>query len=476
MRRDVFWGVMVGVLLAARLAAAAADPVADKCAAGKTVTAGKYAACIAAAESSLAATGDQAAYDADTANCGLKFIRQWARLETAAVVRGSSCPAAGDSEVVKAFVGGCVQDVADACMGGVLPDYPNCIENLALCNSDLDSATDSLVSCNASISSANASIAACAGSLSNCTTALAGADGCVGKLFTCSEGLSACNLDLGEANAGLGACGSALSICNSDLGATAGAVDACTSSLELCSSSLVAGSMPNNGSVKLTPGTTNQPILLGYHDGTGFCAGDVDLLAENIRYGVSLFGVTGASSAFPGTGQTTAYASGSDGDLRRGPARSFVDHGDGTITDAVTGLMWEKKSQDGSIHDMNNMYSWSTDAVGMDGTLATDFLAALNAGAGFAGHNDWRIPNRMELLSITNMQAYDPAVYGPFFRNCTAGCNVFSCSCTQSGSYWSSTTNPGYPDYAWGVAFGDGDTVDDYKTLYSYARAVRGGS
>ena len=40
----------------------------------------------------------------------------------------------------------------------------------------------------------------------------------------------------------------------------------------------------------------------------------------------------------------------------------YQDNSDGTITDLNTGLMWEKKSDDGSLHDKDDLYSWS-DAV-----------------------------------------------------------------------------------------------------------------
>lgn len=97
------------------------------------------------------------------------------------------------------------------------------------------------------------------------------------------------------------------------------------------------------------------------------------------------------------TGQTTAYGTASDGDLQAGNARSSTDNGDGTITDNKTGLMWEKKDQSGGIHDWNNTYSWCGASCGstniMDGAITTTFLAGLNAGAGFAGHTDRRIPN-----------------------------------------------------------------------------------
>jgi len=95
------------------------------------------------------------------------------------------------------------------------------------------------------------------------------------------------------------------------------------------------------------------------------------------------------------TGQTTSYGAGSDGALQKGIAQGYVDNGDGMVTDTSTGLMWEKKSDDGSIHDWNNRYTWSGASCGttnvLDGTAATTFLAALNGGGGFAGPTDWRL-------------------------------------------------------------------------------------
>ncbi len=65
----------------------------------------------------------------------------------------------------------------------------------------------------------------------------------------------------------------------------------------------------------------------------------------------------GSAGALKTTGQTTSYGAGSDGALQAGLSKSYTDNGDGTITDNVTGLMWEKKSDDGSIHDKDNTCS-----------------------------------------------------------------------------------------------------------------------
>jgi len=53
------------------------------------------------------------------------------------------------------------------------------------------------------------------------------------------------------------------------------------------------GTMPNNGTVNITPSTANQAIVLGYHDGNGLVYGDTNLVATKIQSGIVVFGVTG---------------------------------------------------------------------------------------------------------------------------------------------------------------------------------------
>jgi hypothetical protein len=102
---------------------------------------------------------------------------------------------------------------------------------------------------------------------------------------------------------------------------------------------------------------------------------------------------TGQTSCWDATGALIACAgTGQDGELRKGLARSYTDNGDGTITDNTTGLVWEKLTDDGSIHDVNRTSNW-------DGAFSR--IATLNA-ANFAGHGDWRLPNVNELQSLVD--------------------------------------------------------------------------
>ena len=176
------------------------------------------------------------------------------------------------------------------------------------------------------------------------------------------------------------------------------------------------------------------------------------------------------------TGQTTTY--GAVGDTTAGLSRMYNDLGNGVIKDQRTGLFWEKKSDDGSIHDKDNTYTWSAGDPwnSFDGTAATVFLATLNTAPCFGGFCDWRLPTRFELETILDLGNALPAVPAVFNTNCTAGCTVTTCSCTRSSYYWSSSTSPNDPSYAWFVNFSGGYVYYDGKTNGYYVRAVRGAS
>jgi hypothetical protein len=178
---------------------------------------------------------------------------------------------------------------------------------------------------------------------------------------------------------------------------------------------------------------------------------------------------TGQTSCYNTSGTGTGISctgTGQDGDLKKGVVRSYTDNGDGTVTDNQTGLMWEKKSDDGSLHDKDDLYSWSN--------AFTVFIAGLNT-ASFAGHNDWRLPNRFELESLVNLGLANPAIDSEFNNNCVPGCLVATCSCTVSDFYyWSSTVVVPTPNFAWQVGFNSGGTNFGFIQFDTAAvRAVR---
>jgi hypothetical protein len=123
-----------------------------------------------------------------------------------------------------------------------------------------------------------------------------------------------------------------------------------------------------------------------------------------------------------------------------------IDHGNGTVTDERTGLMWEQ-------HPSPVRYSW---------LQATDErIAALNTQP-LGGYTDWRLPTRVELVTLIDDTRYDPA------------CDpILTC---QSNFYWSATTYQNNPSDAWIVGFYDGDVNAVSKASFDYVRGVRGGS
>lgn len=229
------------------------------------------------------------------------------------------------------------------------------------------------------------------------------------------------------------------------------------------------------------------------------------------------------------TGQVDSFVPGDDGDVQAGAPLSFTDNGDGTITDNNTGLMWEKKTMDNTVHDVRNLYiyapvciyshelcqsdsdcpvsacipqnqactlSFASCFVDSDcpenrcliGGSIYEWVQSLNA-ENFAGDSDWRIPNIRELESIVIWDANTPAgnipsVPAEFNSTCTEGCTLMTCSCTDlqidninpfAHNYWSSTERSSTK--AFSLSFSnalDHINLRDMSAL-SHVRAVRGG-
>jgi len=111
--------------------------------------------------------------------------------------------------------------------------------------------------------------------------------------------------------------------------------------------------------------------------------------------------VTKTIQLLPDTGQTSSYTAsfGEDQDyLINTP--SYTNNGNGTITDNVTGLMWQQV--DGGEMTIENAVIYCDD---------------LSLG----GFSDWRLPTPIESFSILNHQNSNPAINTTYFTLNTAG-------------------------------------------------------
>lgn len=124
------------------------------------------------------------------------------------------------------------------------------------------------------------------------------------------------------------------------------------------------------------------------------------------------------------TGITLRYTKtfGEDADYA-GHAPSFKDNGDGTVTDTLTGLLWQK-----------------ADGGEMTWEKAKDYAKALR----LAGRQDWRLPTSMELFALTNQGMHGPAMDTSAFTR------------SEARYWWTNSPRADDPSKVWLVNSGGG--------------------
>ena len=276
----------------------------------------------------------------------------------------------------------------------------------------------------------------------------------------------------------------------------------------------ITGTMPDNGAQTLTPTTISQTIVVGYHDGSGYVAGDADLAVGNIRAGANIFGIAGDSNVVntssgdaaageilldkrawvdgieivgsgvitpgapgepapvPKTGQTDCHKSatpweactcgtadcpsGQDGDLEKGvawPNPRFITGVTGIVTDTLTGLIWLENA------NCFGQRGWAT-ALSDANTLNSAECGLTDGSV----QGDWRLPNVRELQSLIDYGEYIPAL--PDGHPFTG---------VQSDNYWSSTVHAVNTSYSWRVNLYRGSVYYNDLTSPFYVWPVRGG-
>ena len=139
-----------------------------------------------------------------------------------------------------------------------------------------------------------------------------------------------------------------------------------------------------------------------------------------------------------------------------------VDAANGTVTDAATGLMWDRCPWGQSGADCA-----TGSATPSDWAQALAAAQTANAAPGYKGYTDWRLPNKNELESLVKIDGATAPFIDTAFPGTPASGNP--------SVFWSSTTYAPIPANAWHVNFGNGDTFAGFKTNAYAVRLVRSG-
>ncbi len=171
-----------------------------------------------------------------------------------------------------------------------------------------------------------------------------------------------------------------------------------------------------------------------------------------------------AAKAFVGkTGQTIKFLDGDDGDVQAGAARQdqrFKDNSDGTITDKLTNLTWDK--------DANRFgtRTWAEALADCNGLADNggDLTDGSQAG-------DWYLANIKEYVSLIHYGVANPTVPD------TVGTGQWSqgdpFNNVQNEIYWSSTTVEFDTTDAWYISLGRGSVSNDHKDFHLPIWCVR---
>ena len=125
-------------------------------------------------------------------------------------------------------------------------------------------------------------------------------------------------------------------------------------------------------------------------------------------------------------------------------AEPFKDNNNGTVTDASTGLVWQKGD---SFHDLKKGMNWYD---------ALEYVTLKNSQK-FAGHDDWRLPTLKELNNLWRssgkVKSKDDETLGlaPEFQ--------------KGGSYYIWTGEERGLDHAWYFGLGQKENYFNLKDL-----------
>lgn len=167
-----------------------------------------------------------------------------------------------------------------------------------------------------------------------------------------------------------------------------------------------------------------------------------------------------SSSNIAQTGHEAVHTSGDDGTYQAGvapPSTRFVNNGDGTVTDNMTGLMWVQNANAiGTVHtdfDSDGAVTWAN---------ALSFVSAFNDGTYDCDvtttYSDWRLPTLNELETLVNYGQDETYTW----------LNDQGFSNVESHNYLSGTTRAFDTTYSWGININQSSSTLCLKSLEGY--------
>ncbi len=147
------------------------------------------------------------------------------------------------------------------------------------------------------------------------------------------------------------------------------------------------------------------------------------------------------------------------------PTGRFSDHGDGTVTDIQTRLMWAKCPEGLS----------GSACLGGSAATKHNWKEALDLAnlSTLAGYDNWRLPNIKELRSIVEEQCTSPAINLLVFPNTPTVSYFWSASPSANDVYLG---NAWYVNFNFGASNVFGDKCHGVgRTCYRNVRLVRSG-
>ncbi len=217
-----------------------------------------------------------------------------------------------------------------------------------------------------------------------------------------------------------------------------------------------------NHSVEMTLrlNTTDQVIII---------KGDPNLVPENIRSGVTIFGITGT---FSGDGTQPPIQTSLPTQSLQAPkiptlpttSDHYTDNGNGTVTDNRSGLIWLKNA------NCFGKQNWKTAMQSAD-QLANGQCELTDD----SRKHQWRLPTKEEWTAMMDKTYMFPALSNAVGNdNWTEG-DAFTDVQTETGLYWSSSTNMEDKFVAWYANIGLGNVYDEHKSLKNAVWPVRKG-